>query len=59
MFGDHATYIVPAYAASALVIIALVIWLRLQFSSRKNELAKLEQAGIKRRADRSATDKST
>ncbi|MCP4073750.1 MAG: heme exporter protein CcmD [Hyphomicrobiales bacterium] len=58
MFGDHAAYIVPAYAASAVVIVALIIWLRLQFSSRNKELAKLEQSGIKRRADQSTKGNS-
>ncbi len=58
MFGDHAAYIVPAYGASAIVIVALIIWLRLQFSSRKKELAKLERSGIKRRADQSTRGNS-
>ncbi len=58
MFGDHAAYIIPAYSASALVIIALIFWLNLQYSARKKELAKLEQSGIKRRADQPTRGKS-
>lgn len=50
MFGDHAAFIVPAYGITFIVIIAMVIALRLQFSARKKELATLENSGIKRRA---------
>ena len=50
MFGDHAAFIVPAYAISALVILAMIVLLRLQYSARKKELEELEEAGIKRRS---------
>ncbi len=51
MFGDHAFFIVPAYIISALVFCILIVWLRLQYSSRRKELAALEQSGVKRRSD--------
>ena len=53
IFGDHASFIIPAYAISALVIIALIVWLRIQYASRKKELAALESSGVKRRSAKS------
>ena len=50
MFGDHAAFIIPAYGISFVVIAAMIIALRLQFSARKKEMATLEKSGIKRRA---------
>jgi|GEM_PF-1348677 len=50
MFGDHAAFIVPAYGASVIVIVLLIIWLRIQYSKHQKELLTLEQSGIKRRA---------
>ena len=41
---------------SALVIVMLIVWLRLQYSTRQKELAKLEASGIKRRSGKSAKD---
>jgi heme exporter protein CcmD len=58
MFGDHAAYIVPAYAASIFVILLLIIWLRVQFSNCQKELSKLEQSGIKRRATKTPDENS-
>jgi len=58
MFGDHAAFIVPAYGVSFIVILALVIWLKLQYSNRQRELALLEQSGIKRRADKPSEETS-
>ena len=57
MFGDHAAYIIPSYAISATVFIALIIWLRLQYSSRRKALELLERAGVKRRSDRNKSVK--
>lgn len=50
MFGDHAAFIVPAYAISALVILGMIVLLRMQYSARKSELEELEGAGVKRRS---------
>jgi heme exporter protein CcmD len=50
MFGDHAAFIIPAYVVSALVIISLALWLRLQYTVRQKELRMLDQSGIKRRS---------
>ncbi len=50
IFGDHAAFIIPSYIISVVVLGALVLFLRVQYSNRKKELAELEKAGIKRRA---------
>ena len=50
MFGDHASFIIPAYAISIIVIVAMIAALRVQFTARKKEMALLEKSGIKRRA---------
>lgn len=50
MFGDYASFIIPAYAISFFVIIAMIVALRIQFSARKKEMAALEKSGVKRRA---------
>ena len=58
MFGDHAAFIVPAYAASVLVFLLLIIWLRIQYSNRQKELSTLEKSGIKRRAAQTPDENS-
>jgi heme exporter protein CcmD len=58
MFGDHAAFIVPAYAVSIFVILLLIIWLRIQYSNCQKELSTLEQSGIKRRAAKTPDENS-
>jgi heme exporter protein CcmD len=58
MFGDHAAFIIPAYAASIFVILLLIIWLRVQYSNCQKELSTLEQSGIKRRAAKTPDENS-
>ena len=58
MFGDHAAFIVPAYGASVVVIVMLIIWLKIQYSKRQKELLTLEQSGIKRRAAKTGDENS-
>lgn len=50
MFGQHAAFIIPSYAATIAVLGGLVIWLHLQHKARKRELAELEKAGVTRRS---------
>ncbi len=52
MFGQYAGFIVPSYAITALVILALVVWTLLTDRARRREIAELEAAGAKRRSDR-------
>ncbi len=49
----HALYVTAAYAASAIVLAALVGWILLDGRARKRDLASLEAEGIRRRSDRS------
>jgi heme exporter protein D len=48
---DHFVFVAASYAASALVIGALISWIVLAQRARKAELAALDQTGIKRRSD--------
>lgn len=48
MFGDHATYIVPSYLITALVMLGLIVWIRMTYAAHKKELKVLEAKGIKR-----------
>ncbi|PCI06017.1 MAG: heme exporter protein CcmD [Hyphomicrobiales bacterium] len=50
MFGEHAAFIIPSYAVSALVIIAMCVRIMLQYKAQQREIARLEKAGIKRRS---------
>lgn len=48
MFGDHAAYIVPSYAATLFVMLGLIVWIRLSYAHYKKELKLLDVKGIKR-----------
>lgn len=48
MFGDHAAYIVPSYLISLLVMLGLIGWIRITYSSHKKALKALEAKGVKR-----------
>lgn len=49
--SGHAGFVVAAYAASAIVIGAMILWVALGQRARKIELAALDEAGVKRRSD--------
>jgi heme exporter protein D len=48
---SHGGFIFASYAASLLVIGALILWIALTHRARKAELAALDGAGVKRRSD--------
>lgn len=48
MFGDHAAYIVPSYAATLVIMGGLIVWIRSSYSYYKKELRLLNAKGIKR-----------
>lgn len=48
----HALYVAAAYGISALVLGALVWWILADQRARRRELAALEEAGVRRRSDR-------
>ncbi|MFZ1814961.1 MAG: heme exporter protein CcmD [Rhizobiaceae bacterium] len=50
MFGAYSAFIVPAYAASALVIAGLIVWARRDHKILMRTIADLEAKGAKRRA---------
>ena len=50
MFGEHAGFIIPSYLISFAVLAGMVIAIRLSYSARCKELAKLEEQGVSRRA---------
>jgi heme exporter protein D len=51
--SGHAGFVFAAYAASAAVIGAMIVWIALGQRARKAELAALDEAGVKRRSDAS------
>ena len=49
MFGtDYFGFIASAYTITAVVLIGLLIWVRLTYSKRKQEMDRLERFGIRR-----------
>ena len=48
--GPYAAYIWAAYAMTALVIAALIVWLHLDGQRQARALAQLEARGVKRRS---------
>jgi heme exporter protein D len=51
--SGHAGFVFAAYAASVLVIGAMIAWIALGQRARRAELAALEASGVKRRSDAS------
>ncbi len=51
--SGRAGFVFAAYAASALVIGAMIVWIALSQRARRAELAALEASGVKRRSDAS------
>ena len=49
LFGTkYFGFILSAYAVTTIVLVLLVVWILLTHKSRKQQLARLEEAGIKR-----------
>lgn len=49
--GPHAAFIVTAYAAAAIVMIALALWVTLDYRTQRRKLAEFEARGMTRRSD--------
>ncbi len=47
---NHVAFVSIAYAVTAVVILALIIWVLLDQRARKREIADLEARGIRRRS---------
>jgi heme exporter protein D len=52
--GPHAGFILAAYAAAAIVLGLLVLWVQLDYRAQRRALAALEAQGIGRRSGRGA-----
>ena len=52
--GPHATFILASYAAAALIVAALLMWVALDYRRQLRVLAELDQQGVTRRSDRAA-----
>ncbi|MGA2126175.1 MAG: heme exporter protein CcmD [Xanthobacteraceae bacterium] len=51
--GAHAAFIVAAYAISAAVVAALVVWVIADHRAQVRTLAELEASGVRRRSEAS------
>ena len=47
-------YVIAAYVLTVVAMIIIVGWVLLDSRGRRNELKRLEEAGIRRRSDRTA-----
>jgi heme exporter protein D len=50
--GPHADFIIAAYVVAALVLIAMIGWVMLDYRAQKLKLAQLESQGVTRRSER-------
>jgi heme exporter protein D len=50
--GPHADFIVTAYAAALVILIALIAWVWSDYRTQRGTLNDLEQRGITRRSRR-------
>ena len=55
--GPHAGFIWMAYGVSALVMVGLIFWIRIDARRQLNLLADLEAKGIRRRSARAASSR--
>ena len=51
-FGEHAGFILAAYALAVLIIGGLVLWLLIDGRAQHRRLAELEARGVRRRSAR-------
>jgi heme exporter protein D len=49
--GPHATFIVAAYAAAALILALVIGWIVLDYRMLRQRLADFEARGVTRRSD--------
>ena len=49
--GPHMAFIVAAYAAAFVIILALVAWVYVDYRLQRRRLAELEDSGVTRRSD--------
>ena len=56
--GQHASFIVAAYASAAVVVMALIGWVIADFRRQRAILHDLERRGLTRRSARQASGSS-
>ena len=54
--GPYASFIVTSYAAAALVVAILIVWVAIDYRRQKARLRDLEASGAVRRSGRGAAD---
>jgi heme exporter protein D len=52
LLGPHAIFILGAYGAASLVVLALIAWVLADYRMQRRVLADLEQQGVTRRSAR-------
>ena len=55
----HIEFIVAAYIAGVVVIVALIAWVMLDYRLQRRILAELETKGVSRRSVRAAVERTT
>ena len=50
MFGEHSSFIVPAYLITAVSLIGVTAFVWFSYRARKRELRELEEGGVTRRS---------
>jgi heme exporter protein D len=56
--GQHANFIVTAYAIAAIVVVALIGWVIADYRRQRAILRDLERSGLTRRSARQASGSS-
>jgi heme exporter protein D len=54
--GPYTSFIATSYLAAALVVVALIGWIALDYRRQKARLRLLEQSGVTRRSGRAAAE---
>ena len=50
--GQHASFIIAAYAAALAVVIGLIAWVLADHAAQRRLIADLEARGVSRRSDK-------
>jgi heme exporter protein D len=54
--GPYTSFITTSYAAVAVVVLLLIVWIALDYRTQRARLRELEADGITRRSSRGATE---
>ena len=56
--GPYASFIVTSYGLVAFVVVALIVWIALDFRQQKQALRDLEASGVTRRSTQKSGEPS-